>query len=980
MKPHDCSQCPLVQIGQGFTRTEGEAKLGVAFVLGEAGRHEAEESLPARPNGESGALLTHIVERNLKLKRNDFLWDHIIRCKPPGDWLKGGDNEETAIRNCNSYSNSRWGSESGIRVIVAFGQAAFRSLTGISGKKRNIEDVRGYVFESPYGLVVPSLDPAFIRRGNSRFTSALIHDIKKAIAISAGSYVSYFSNVHYVHPVLNIASESKLGELVALYYRLKANPSLTIYYDIENPYTKTEEEDEKGDGEEEEAENKQIASEYVTGQVLTEQPIEQQITSVQFATSRTWAITVPWKKPFIKVAQAILRLPNDKVGSNNWHHDDPRLRANGCEINGTIHDVMWAWKHFQPGLWKGLQRIASFFDFPYIWKHYAIDEDKEDEYGGSDVISLAYIWEQLPTRMRQMGVWESYLKFKVRLRQSVLKPMENRGLFVDEQERQELKVWCAGQVEKEDLVLQEQVPLEIRNITPKRKDKKTGEISYGYIREPTIIKQLRAGYESVTDVLTNRGVARNNIRPFTEWAESRSGFVCREFTRLRTQDSSELITPDEPEDTEYVNRWCNLQPFKASSQQIIKYLNWQLAQPGGKKRGYYVPQDLKRKTATTGKRELYEVYEATADPVLESVIKIRSLAKMLGNDIPNWAPASDGCVHTLFKHDPPSWQLNSIGPNIQNARKHEPDPIAKVLRLGERFRKIVKAPPGRCVVEFDKASFHVTMMGFEARDPLYLQWAKRDMHTFLTSYIVNEPIPINLSESDAKLAIKEIKGRFKSIRDTQGKPTVLGNQLGLGATKLWKMNATFLNEEGKRQVGIANKKQAEKLQALLAHLFPKVEAYKSKIKEQAHYRSYLQSSFGAIRWFYDVLRWDYKGKCMRNGSEAEEAQSHNLQSDAFGEILSKMLWMGEHTDWLEKYWAANTVHDSVVMFPLVEHLEECIENVRGALMTPTVELSDHVCCPNGLVVGVDVSVSAQGGNWAPWNEIRNPMGLRERKM
>lgn len=199
-KPNSCSQCPLYQIGYSFSNCEGEAKFGVAFIGEALGKHEASEGLPFRSNGESGSLLTHIVERNLKLKRSDFLWDNIVKCQPPNNILQGASYEEDAIRSCGVY-NSRSIDNPQVRCIVAFGGVAFKALTGIEGKKRNIEDVRGYVFKYNDKFVVPTLHPAFVRRGNSRFTSAVIHDIKKAIAIAGGNYTSFQYHVGFVMPV-----------------------------------------------------------------------------------------------------------------------------------------------------------------------------------------------------------------------------------------------------------------------------------------------------------------------------------------------------------------------------------------------------------------------------------------------------------------------------------------------------------------------------------------------------------------------------------------------------------------------------------------------------------------------------------------------------------------------------------------------------------------------------------------------------------
>jgi hypothetical protein len=498
------------------------------------------------------------------------------------------------------------------------------------------------------------------------------------------------------------------------------------------------------------------------------------------------------------------------------------------------------------------------------------------------------------------------------------------------------------------------IPQELRNIAPKRK-LSSGEQSFGYLREPVGIKLLRAGYNHTRERMLDRNISPNAIIPFERWVSSKTDLVFKRF------GASE----------EY--RWGRVEPFKASSQQLIKYMKF---------KGYDIPLTLKTNRETTGKKELQEVWERTGDELLGSVIRIRSYGKMLSNDIPNWLPDKDGVVRTTFKFDPPSWQLNSSSPNIQNASKHPKEwelygkVASDLVLIGQRFRQIVKAPPGRCVVEFDKTGFHVGMMGFEAKDPLYLKWANH-LHTVFASYIVNEPIPLD-GEIDLD-KINYIKKKYKTVRDSQAKPTVLGNQLGLGPHKLFYMNKTYIDGQGTRQVGIESIRRAKYLQEVLASLFPKVKAYRKRIVEEAHYKSYLMSKYGAIRWFHDAMRWDYKTRQLKNSSEAEEAQSHCLQADAFGHIHSIILDMADNSDILEEHHLANTIHDSVIFFPEFSKLDRCIEDVVGYMRKPDRVLIDPIC-PEGLVIDVDVMASCSGGNWASWHKERNPDGIREIKI
>lgn len=551
-KPSDCYMCHLAKISRGFSKSEGKARLGVAFFGESLGGHEYQEGLPFRPNGESGSLLTSITTNQLrnpvngeKIDRSFFVWDNAIKCQPPeGMKFEGGEFEKDIREYCSQY-NSRSIDSPDVKVIVAFGGLAFRSLTGIEGKKRGIADVRGYVFERNNGsgqLVVPSYHPAFVRRGNARLTGALIHDIKKSLLVaSRGSNRGNDSSHVFV-------KEGKLEAIVSLYYWFRDNPQAPIYYDIETPWSKDVDEDEKAEAEEEGEE------------VAKDKYDPKEIRTIQFAKGKFWAIDVPWEKPFIKVAIAILGLGNPKLGFNSWHFDNPRLEANGVKIRGVVHDVMWAWHHMQPGLDKGLQKVASFFNFPYIWKHLAQEADKEDEYGCSDVISLAYIWEGhegqgLPDMMKRRGVWDSYLKFKVRYRE-VLAATEKRGMPVDEAERKGLEVWLQKKLGEEDRILQDGVPKELRSLSPKRGNAREGW-SYGYVNEPKDIRELRSFYAGAIERLRDRGVQSENVLSFERWVESRVGLSFGYFRGIADNGAEEFVGFERLEtgDESVVGRW-----------------------------------------------------------------------------------------------------------------------------------------------------------------------------------------------------------------------------------------------------------------------------------------------------------------------------------------------------------------------------------------------------------------------------------------
>jgi hypothetical protein len=430
---------------------------------------------------------------------------------------------------------------------------------------------------------------------------------------------------------------------------------------------------------------------------------------------------------------------------------------------------------------------------------------------------------------------------------------------------------------------------------------------------------------------------------------------------------------------EKIQRWCRVEDFNpSSSHQLIKYLKWRIKDLSESvdlekqklAKLYYVPKRYKDGKDTTSSKELKELYEKTGDPLLAATMEYRSVCTNLNNYYPNWKPNPlTGSVHTTFGFVPPGGQLNSIEPNCQNLSKH--------TWYGQIFRRMVEAKPGHVFVEFDKSRFHVAMMGREALSPRYIRFAKLDSHSIFTSWIAKEKsLEVDLdhdSDEVAKAKIKEIKSRFKEIRDLQAKPAVLGNQLGLGARKMHFMN----------RKGIPTIRHAEMLQKKLAEQFPEVERYKEMITTLAYNQRYLITPFGYIRHFYDVLqnKWN-RGRNeweLKHGDDFEKALALNIQSNSFCQMKTEWACMIKEHDAFEKFGFINTIHDSNMFHPTIKDLQGCAEKVFRVMMGPCWELRNGAC-PEGLVVGVGVTIGKNLQDWYDKKDGKkpyNPEGMRE---
>lgn len=952
-KPAECANCVLEKKGYSFIKPEGLGLNNVVVVGEGPGDAEARDGLPFRPKAQSGAKLEECFQLAAgellePINRQMFKIWNLIACQPPANLLADMPWEHGAVMHCRkAYFNDAVNDVADVskRVILALGNVPLKYLTSASGiakEKQSITHLRGYVFKSPeYGLIVPSLHPSYIQRGKPNLTSLLKADIILALKTARGEFVHRWHK-DYVKP--RYIENPCLEDCFTFYQQVVDNPNKILTYDIE---TDTDvEEDEKGQ-------------------------IVDDIRQVQFSLEKGTGIAISWSYPYIEVIKKIFATSNTKANHNTWNFDNPKISLSGVDIKGNIHDTMWMFKHYQPNLPRGLQAVVSLAGFPFPWKH--LFGSRLQYYGCADVDAVQWILEWLPPIMKAMNVWRGYYDHVFSLYSPTLLRAKNIGIPVSETERLKLydEKTQTGIFEDKrialDNELQELVPNEIKNIKPKVKDKKTGVIRYGYINPPRDIKKLEASYNYTVKIRKEEG--RPVITPFEEVVKARLGYELRSF------DGD-------------IERWCRVEPFKASLDQVAKYIRWQKARLENSldeedkylAEYYEVPvvPRVDKKTGersdkeSTGVKVLTELFEVTGDRVLEAALELRSVGTIINNFIPNWKPADDGAVHTTWGFSAASGQLDSRKPNVLNCSKHTDN--------GQRFRRTIEAPEGYTFVEFDKRSYHVATMGFEANSKQYIRFSQLDPHSIFASWIMPNDwgTPIDMNSSDEEILeqcayIKKRSGTPGELPVRQiAKPCVLGNQLGLGYMKLWAQNKKL----------IESPKKAKELQARLAERFSEVEAAKARIKEAAHNQKFLINDWGYIQWFYEIFKWHYSKRFARwvrgNGTDAEKALAFAVQGDAFGEIKWNLL-EAERLGYNEKWNFINSIHDSVIYMPRVSDLEQCIVAIYNLFSRPCGVLVNQATGIKGLQVGVEISV---GRNWQKqdyFGKGTNSEGMREVK-
>lgn len=275
--------------------------------------------------------------------------------------------------------------------------------------------------------------------------------------------------------------------------------------------------------------------------------------------------------------------------------------------------------------------------------------------------------------------------------------------------------------------------------------------------------------------------------------------------------------------------------------------------------------------------------------------------------------------------------------------------------LAPKFRRCIAAEPGHEIVELDFKSFHDLTTAALATDEVKWRTSKIDSHSYVAAWLVRDPRAANalkMSDPDLKEYLKEIKERYQKVRDDQAKPLNHGFNFGESPNRLYYENEEFFE----------SLEQAKQMHKMLGRIYPKTVKWQEELLKSLDLGGgrvpYLQSVWGARRWFWDVWTWrrtedGHWYKCK--GQDAEKALAFLPANNAHGMFRHKMLAMAEW-GWLDRFELILFPHDAMIFHPPMGLVSECIEGVKKWLEEPVKELANPVLCPEGLSCAVDVKV------------------------
>jgi DNA polymerase len=175
----DCRRCKLAPHRTHLVFGVGNPRARLAFVGEAPGR---DEDLKGEPFvGRAGQLLTEIITKGMKLRREDVYIANVIKCRPP----ENRNPEPDEVASCEPFL-LRQLELIGPEVIVALGKFAVQTLLR---SKSPITQLRGRWHDYHGIRLMPTFHPAYLLRnpGDKRLVWEDIQKVMRALGIGGAA-------------------------------------------------------------------------------------------------------------------------------------------------------------------------------------------------------------------------------------------------------------------------------------------------------------------------------------------------------------------------------------------------------------------------------------------------------------------------------------------------------------------------------------------------------------------------------------------------------------------------------------------------------------------------------------------------------------------------------------------------------------------------------------------------------------------------
>jgi len=853
IKPGTCKNCPLYEYPHGskvgFSRLDGTGKSGV-LVIGEA-LGEAEEEAGVPFVGKSGYYLFNALSR-VGIERDDLMLFNTIACRPPKNKLVGMQWEQTAIEHCTPNLDAAIAKAREVAkgkgktfTILTLGKTAFKRIMGYTDRHPIMRsNYLCYPFwNEQYGAWVIAADhPSYLMRGKHSLLPILQFAFKRAIEIADKGLI-LAKPTYLLDP-----QPAQFAQWVNDYfYTLERDPFNTyLSYDIETPMKQGRDEEE----------------------VAKEDDDDYTILRCSFSYKPGHAVSIPWRAEYIPSLEAIFGADGAKVGWNNEHYDYPRVKAKIPIIRGDQLDAMLAWHVLNSAMPKGLGFVTPFYVHDSLmWKY--LSEAEPAFYNAKDADMALQNFLGIKKDLEENHLWGVFDRHIIQLNR-VFAYMSGKGVHLDMNARNEAETKLTEiQADIEDKI-DKVIPLDARQLK--------------------VYKKTPANTEGMLKV---KGTVKSKKCPKCgELSVKADHFKSIGKKKLKNGEEENPCAGLKSEPT-VVSSWlyAQAQPFKISIKSLKRYQE---------SVGHKPIIDPKKKTVTFDEKAIMRLMKAHKDDALYPlVLEFRGVQKLLGTyvgitqengKIKGGMPVeTDGCIHTLFTHNPSTLRSASQNPNLQNLpRPRGEDDLATIIR------KLIVPSKGNILLARDYSGIEAVLVGYFANSKDYIRLSKKDVHSFYTAYALHELDPKRISANDLPLLswpddrlfkrLSEIKKEFKEDRNSLYKHLVHGANFFQGARGA--------AEKIFAETGVEfETKLVSKVMGIYFELFPDIRRWHKTVLAQADRDGFLRNPFGYVHRFSKIYDWEKVGGQWQKepGAEANKVIAFGPQSTAAGIIKEAMM-------------------------------------------------------------------------------------------
>ena len=164
----NCHLCSLSKSRNKIVFGEGNKDANIMFVGGIP--IEMEDDTGRIFLGRGGDMLTAMIEKVLKLTRNDVYITNLLKCRPLGT----PELHETAFHTCKAYLFKEIELVKP-KIIITLGKEAYHYLTN---ETSDLKDVRGEITSHKNFKLMPTYHPNFLLK-NPSFKKEVFMDLQK---------------------------------------------------------------------------------------------------------------------------------------------------------------------------------------------------------------------------------------------------------------------------------------------------------------------------------------------------------------------------------------------------------------------------------------------------------------------------------------------------------------------------------------------------------------------------------------------------------------------------------------------------------------------------------------------------------------------------------------------------------------------------------------------------------------------------------